>query len=40
MSQDAKRDDPDLDPHWGTRATPRVRKFFRLLGFESEKDDE
>lgn len=40
MTQDSERDDTDLEPHRGTRASPRVRKFFRLLGFETVQDDD
>lgn len=40
MSNDSDSDLPDLQPHRSTHAGPKVRKFFRLLGFESGGDDE
>lgn len=32
--------DEDLAGHRGTHATPRLRRFFRKLGFESVGDEE
>ncbi|WP_269449541.1 hypothetical protein [Halobacterium sp. CBA1126] len=40
MPTDSQPDDGALAGQRGTRATPRVRKFFRLLGFESGTDEE
>jgi len=37
---DASGDVPDLEPQRSTHATPRVRKFFRLLGFGGGRDDD
>lgn len=40
MVQDSTGEDRDLEPQRGTRATPAVRKFFRILGFDDGRDDD
>jgi hypothetical protein len=37
---DVPGDVPDLEPQRSTHATPRVRKFFRLLGFGTGRDED
>jgi hypothetical protein len=37
---DSRPDVPDLEPQRSTHATPRVRKFFRLLGFGTGRDED
>jgi len=38
MAHESERD--DLDGHRGTRASPRIRWFFRKLGFEPSPNED
>ncbi|MFC3477319.1 hypothetical protein [Halobacterium litoreum] len=40
MSRDSGSEDGELEGQRGTRSSPRIRKFFRLLGFERTPSDE
>lgn len=40
MSEDTEQGTPPLEPQRSTHATPRIRKFFRMLGFDDGRDGE
>jgi hypothetical protein len=40
MVQEPTLEDGEPEPQRGTRATPAVRRFFRILGFDDGLDEE